>query len=202
MLDGKTLHLEARFPDYYPYTRFEVIAPDLNLRHHQNPIFKNVCLLGRASHNWEVTDKLADFITNRLPIVIRAGNSEDESVVVDLEEHQGEPLTDYYPYLLGASLLVDSEWQLDKTITEGELVIGTSGSSGKLLRGAILEIRDANRITIAQADVALRMLYKNTITGIWIRCQEPPTVQDAQTAYASVRRQVQNSHCGRVAGRR
>jgi molybdopterin/thiamine biosynthesis adenylyltransferase len=192
-LSGKPLRLEARFPDVFPYTRFEIIAPDLALHHHQNPIFKNLCLLERGSHNWEVTDRLADFIINRLPLVIKAGTSEDSSIVGDLEVHQAEPTSDYYPYLQDALLLVDSEWRLDNTIEDGELLIGIGGPLERHLRGAVIEVRDKKGIAVAQADGALRALYSKTISGVWLRCKTPPIVQNAQAAYVSLTRQFRSA---------
>ena len=185
--DGKVLNLEARFPEVYPYTRFELVAPDLDLPHHQNPISKNLCLIGRASRNWNVDDTLARFIQNRLPLVLQAASSDDRSVVADIEEHQAEPFTDYYPYQSGALVLVDSEWQFDDAIAEGEIVIGIHGPLQKLLRGAVIEIRDNAGNTLAQADDALRGLFTNVITGIWLKCETPPIGQSGKEIYSSLR---------------
>src|SRR3712207_3876848 len=85
-VDGEKIFLVARFPDFYPYTRFEVEAPDLNLPHHQAPFGKNLCLIGLASENWRAADTLADFIRDRLPNVLKAGRSEDKAEASGLEE--------------------------------------------------------------------------------------------------------------------
>lgn len=68
-LGSEVLNIEAKFPEVYPYTRFELFAPGLNLPHHQNPFSKSLCLIGRATRNWNVDDTLAQFIQNRLPLV-------------------------------------------------------------------------------------------------------------------------------------
>jgi len=60
-VEGKPLHLIVTFPDFYPRFRFEVMAPSLNLSRHQHPTGKNLCLIGRATHNWNTTDTLAFF---------------------------------------------------------------------------------------------------------------------------------------------
>lgn len=185
----KLVRLDARFPDVYPYTRFELIAPDLDLPHHQNPFTKNLCLVGRASRNWDVDDTLADFIRDRLPRVLQAALSDDPSAVADVEEHQAEPFSDYYPYYPGALLLVDTDWLLDKTLDEGELVIGIHGPLQKLVRGAVLEVRDMRGNTLAQADDALRDLYTNAISGIWLRCKAPPLGPSAKDIFDILRSQ-------------
>lgn len=186
--DGQLLNLEARFPDVYPYTRFELVAPDLDLPHHQNPIFKNLCLIGRASRNWNVHDTLAQFIQTRLPLVLKAATTDDRSAVRDIEEHQAEPFTDYYPYQSGALVLVDSGWQFDEAIEQGEIAVGIRGPLQKLLQGAVIEIRDNAGNTLAQVDDALRGLFTNVICGIWLRCKTPPIGRSGKEIYSSLRR--------------
>src|SRR5688572_6916622 len=59
-VDGETIKLIATFPDLYPFFRFEVSAPELDLKHHQNPFTKGLCLIGRSSDNWSTEFLLAD----------------------------------------------------------------------------------------------------------------------------------------------
>jgi hypothetical protein len=54
VIGGRFMPLSVRFTPFFPYTRFELFAPDLALAHHQNPFQKNVCLIGRASENWDI----------------------------------------------------------------------------------------------------------------------------------------------------
>ncbi len=46
-LNGQTVELIAVFPDLYPYFRFELIGPGLDLPHHQHPFGKALCMVGR-----------------------------------------------------------------------------------------------------------------------------------------------------------
>src|SRR5215203_2732352 len=57
--DAGKIALTATFPDLYPYFRFEVVAPELQLAHHQNPLSGGLCLLGREGGNWDPTCTLA-----------------------------------------------------------------------------------------------------------------------------------------------
>lgn len=170
---GKELSLVATYPDLFPYVRFEVCAPGLDLPRHQNPFTKGLCLIGRASENWEVDDTLAGFITERLPLVIETALSEDSEEVAAREEHQGEPFSDYYPYREDSICIVDSSWELSPEISAGELVIGLEANAGLLLRGAVLEVRDAQGAIMAQADPVVARLYPKRISGRWVRRAEP-----------------------------
>lgn len=170
---GEIIKLVAIFPDLYPYTRFEVFAPDLDLKHHQHPFSKTLCLIGRATRHWKPTDTLADFIKNRLPQVLRVARSNNPSDVAELEEHQGEPFSDYYQYASGAIILVDSAWSLDPAIKQGELIIGLSENSGNILRGAALEVRDGNRTMLGKADPSLARLYPKRMHARWLRVDGP-----------------------------
>jgi len=179
VVGGEELSLVATYPDLFPYVRFDVRAPDLDLHRHQHPFTKGLCLIGRATENWEVDDTLAVFLTERLPLVLETALGEDPEEVAAREEHQGEPFSDYYPYQEDSICIVDSSWELNPMINEGELVIGLEGNSGLLLRGAILEVRDARGATLAQADPALAQLYPKRITGRWARRAEPIPEADA-----------------------
>lgn len=174
-VNGETVDLLARFPDLYPYFRFEVYAPGLDLRRHQNPFSKSLCLVGRATANWYISDTLAGFIQTQLPKLIRTALSKDKGPDEDtvLEEPQGEPFTDYYPYQKDAMVLVDSSWSLDSAATEGKLVIGMNQQPGLLLRGVILRVEDRSAKVLAAANPRLAAAYPYQLTGTWVRVPAP-----------------------------
>src|ERR1700722_8151652 len=116
VIHGHKTKLIARYPAFFPYTRFELFAPELTLTHHQNPFLKNLCLLGRATTNWEVTDTLAEFISQRLPRVLEAAAESDKVTLRGVEEQQAEPISAYYPYAPDSLVLVDSSWQVPNGI--------------------------------------------------------------------------------------
>src|SRR5262249_14291535 len=118
-IDGEIIDIIARFPDLYPYFRFQVEAPALNLQRHQNPFSKSLCLNGRATEHWDSDDTLAKYITEQLPLVLKAARSQDETEVAKIEQHQGEPFSDYYPYLRDSIVLIDSSWKIDPAVKEG-----------------------------------------------------------------------------------
>lgn len=171
--NGERLRLEVKFPDFYPYTRFEIIAPGIELNHHQNPFCKNLCLIGGSSENWETTDTVADYLKNRLPVMLSTARTELREQVAGLEEHQGEPMTAYYPHQVDSVVLVDSSWAIPGGTTHGRMTIGLFPDSGVLLRGAVLEIRDSNNHVLAQADPAIVKLCPKSIPGRWVRADQP-----------------------------
>lgn len=178
---GHQVHrLQALFPDVYPYTRFEVIAPDLDLPRHQNPFQKNLCLIGRPTSNWNVHDTLADFLLQRFPKVVAVARSEDPEYRRREEEPQGEPYSDHYAYGAESSILIDSSWKLDPAVRHGKLELGFEKSNHPI-RGAVLEIRDAKDHVLARAPAALRDRYTLIERGRWIRFDEPIRQPDAES---------------------
>ncbi len=169
---GKELPFFVIFPDIYPYMRFEIYAPDLDLEHHQNPFQKNLCMIGRATENWHLTDTVAAFLRIRLPAVIQAGSSSDPLEAKNLEELQGEPVTSYYPYFPNSVVLVDSSWSIDPAVNGGMLELGIDRALTSGLHCTVRTVKDRKNKILAEADPKLAKLYPNRIEGRWIRCQE------------------------------
>src|SRR5437867_161559 len=95
-------------PDHPQHPSHPEHPPELQLAHHQHPFSKNRCFIGRATENWEVDDTLAQFITRRLALVLKAGRTGDVAAVEGVEQQQAEPFTNYYTYEPGTVVLVDS----------------------------------------------------------------------------------------------
>jgi Prokaryotic E2 family B/ThiF family len=197
-VSGEQLSLIATYPDLFPYIRFEVRAPDLDLPRHQNPFTKGLCLIGRASENWEVDDTLASFINERLPLVIDTALSKDADEVAAREEHQGEPFSDYYTYAADSICIIDSSWKLDPGIESGELIIGLEGNPGLLLRGCVLEVRDSRGATLARADPTVAGLYPKRITGRWVR--HPEFIRENDPSEFLNTLASEHPHLGRLRG--
>jgi hypothetical protein len=179
-LNDEDIELVARFPEFYPYTRFEVYAPKLDLPRHQHPFEKNLCLLAQGTEHWKVSDILADFISNRLPRVIEAATSTNNDRVGEIEAHQGEPASHYYSYAPGATLLVDGSWTIPEGIFRGRLEIAITDAQD--FRGTVLEISDSNERTIARCGTSLARAAQSssrTITGRWVRLDSAISAGDA-----------------------
>lgn len=174
-IGGHTYQMIALFPDLYPYFRFEVEAPELDLPHHQNPFGKNLCLLGRSSDLWHTNDTLASFLTDRLPTVMKAGTSSDASEVADLEQHQAEPYADYYSYQPGTAVVVGNNLTIDKLVNSGSLLLGLMAPASQLLQAAVLEVRDEDGKVLVQTEDRLRRAYsQGSLVARWSRLIQPP----------------------------
>lgn len=168
-IGGTEIPFDVTFPEPYPYFRFVLVAPTLSLEHHQNPFSKSLCLIGRVTENWDPHDTLAAFLRERVPQVIEAGQAEERAEVEELEEHQAEPVSEFYPYTRDAIVLIDGSWRLPPDFREGEVVIGLSQPAGLLIRGAVLEVRTRGGDTLVEADPEIANLYKQMIRGRLIR---------------------------------
>lgn len=170
------LKLKAEFPDYYPFFRFEVFAPELDLPKHQNPIAKNICLIGRRTENWDSSSTLADFIINQLPKVLNSQNKNSEVS----EEPQGEPVSEYFRYLQNYIVYIDSLWNIDNSIESGFLSIGINDSPA---RAVILNIFDNNKKQIATFSDGMEKMFLKKIETKWVRCSQLFYTDDAKIFY-------------------
>ena len=171
-VNGEEVFLVARFPDFYPYMRFEVEAPELNLDHHQAPFRKNLCLIGGATKNWHTRDTLAGFIRDQLPVALDTGRTHDKTRAEGLEVPQAEPFSVYYPAYQDAAVLIDGGWVIDPSVAAGELVIGVKEDAGEVLRGAVLEVRDTDGRVLVRMDPRVARLYPKPLRCRWVRLDE------------------------------
>lgn len=174
---GERIPLIVTFPDFYPYFRFQVDAPGLDLAHHQNPFGKNLCLIGRGTHEWHTTDTVAGLLQQQLPRVIEAGSSDDIDFVAGKEQQQAEPFSEYYSYPESMIVLPD-EWTVPEQFQEGTFSVSPFGPQGpspqRFARGMMTELRSRDGKAFLQTDFAV---YDSSslkpLQGCWFRVQEP-----------------------------
>jgi hypothetical protein len=183
--DGaETVPLVADFPATYPYFRVEIAGDDLQLPHHQDPYGKTLCLFGRDTGEWSPSFTLARVVRDRLPLVLEAGRTADPAVAANLEQHQAEPVTDYFPYAPGGMLLVDSTWDLGRK-SAGQLLVRIDPGAWPL-RGAVALVRsDGERLAEASPDLLRAYPGPLELQARWVRLplapdqNEPAAVLDA-----------------------
>lgn len=181
---AETIPLLADFPATYPYFRVELAGNDLRLAHHQDPYGKTLCLFGRDTAEWSPSFTLARVVRERLPLVLEAGRAVDATVASNLEQHQAEPVTDYFPYAPGGMLLVDSTWDLGRKST-GQLLVRIDPGAWPL-RGAVALVRsDGERLAEASPDLLRAYPGSLELQARWIQLplapdqNEPAAVLDA-----------------------
>ena len=62
---GRTLHLRARFPYSYPYARFELVAPEVEVRAGES-CGRDLVGVG-CRHPWSMRDTVAKFLVEEFP---------------------------------------------------------------------------------------------------------------------------------------
>lgn len=180
--------LVVTFPDFYPFFRFSIEAPEIELEHHQHPFGKNLCVLGRATELWRTGDTVAAFIKDRVPEVISAGMSQNFAEVEGREENQAEPYSDYYTYA-PAMLSIDGAWDIRSSATYGTFRYGLVAAAGAVpwIRGVVLEVRDQDDEIIAEASPSIGTRFSGRILkGRWVRSERAIAINDPAEFFAHV----------------
>lgn len=165
------------YPETYPYFRCLVYAPTLNLKFHQNPFERNLCLLGRRTHYWNADDTAAGLITRQLPMAIATAGAEAAHDVLGLEEIQAEPFGDYYPYKPGM-LLLDGNWKIPKGNRSGNLRMRLSEDSEpcdkNCIRGVVKKVLSSSGQELCAASQSLIEVFQGKeVEGVWSRVDAP-----------------------------
>jgi molybdopterin/thiamine biosynthesis adenylyltransferase len=178
--------LTATYPDTFPYQRVEVYAPELRLIRHQNPIRKNLCLLGRGTELWHVADTLAGVLETQLPELLK-WLGEPAAAGSRSEVPQGEPLSHYLTYAEDAVILIDSAWTIPESVSAGSLKVGFLPTANGRLHGAVLEVMDERQNRIATADPSWPRLFSGgSQEARWVRVPELPMEEHAESFHRRV----------------
>lgn len=109
-LGTNVYQLTAFYPDSYPYFPPQVRLEGMQLPRHHNPE-GNLCLLADDAAEWMPgVDTLAGILQIQLPKLLSAADpATDADVVALTEEHAGEPLSNFLPYIPDSAILVPDE---------------------------------------------------------------------------------------------
>ncbi len=194
--DGTLVPLVVTFPDLYPYFRFEVTAPTLDLPHHQNPFEKNLCLMGRATHHWDTFNTVASVLQQQLSLTITIGQSDDAEAAFGVEQDQAEPYSDYYAYAPGMVVL-PGEIPLKNGQTCGLFTVQTNEPPNpekrKFLRGSLVSMMDATQVPIIDSFYASSAFQGETYGGFWVRLSKPIPSSDPGTFLNTLLTRVPNA---------
>lgn len=183
----EALKLIAVYPDSYPYFRPQVFAPDLDLARHQNPIGKNLCLLGRSTIWWNSSSSLVDLLKEQLPKLLVKGIIIDPEILKNDETEQAEPVSEYYS-AAGNSVLFDksifSEIELKDQTPRllGTIILGSDNKESTFLpRLAVLETSKVITGAIGVAPNIIQRTFTNLFSGQLYRISERPPENPTET---------------------
>jgi len=181
---GERVRLLVTFPDLYPYFRFEVEAPDLSLPYHQHPFGKNLCLIGRGTHDWSTTDTVADVLGEKLGDVLRTGRSADREAARGVEQRQAEPFGEYYPYA-ESMIVLGGVPPLPPEYDRGTFRVATAGpqgppTSGVLVRGVLAELSADGGVFWQEDPAKLTAWAAEPLRGRWLRAESPIAQDNAE----------------------
>lgn len=186
--EGKwlTRQLYADFPDSFPYIRPEVYAPDLALPKHQHPINRNLCLLERATVNWQPSWTLARLLGDQLPLLAQSLQVTSPEALAGLEVEQGEPITEFLPYEDDSIILIDGAFA-EPTSTWGVFAVTPLVQSPQVFRGYVSAIADeqGNELWTGR----LGQKNGNDIVGSWIRLNDGLPDLDPNRLFERLRQQ-------------
>ncbi len=193
--EAEPVKLVVHYPYHYPWTRFEVAAPELDLPRHQHPFGKNLCVFPRGSEHWRRDWLAGDVIAARVPELIRAVREGGETLLA-VEEPQGEPYTDYYDFRPLGGILVPAEiLHAASGIDGGECTVRLADSvewlgllSGASISdldlppigtGAVTVLRRDNQTLATAPDELVAGLAGPSLSCVWKRLAAPPVAKDA-----------------------
>lgn len=178
--------LYADFPDSFPVIRPEVYAPDLTLPKHQHPINKNLCLLERATVNWQPSCTLARLLREQLPLLTQSLQLTAREDLASVEVEQGEPLTEFLPYEENSIVLIDGAFPTP-TGTLGVIAVTPISQSTESFRGYVSAIADEEGNELWSG--RLGKAGGNEIIGAWVRLRARLPELDPAKLFEALRRE-------------
>lgn len=172
---GGERELVAFYPDSYPYFMPHVRLRGMKLPRHHNP-GGYLCLLAQDGDQWSPgQDTLASLLEQQLPIleqVIQPGVAPD--YVATNEEHVGEPLSNFLPYMERSAIIVPDELP-PAGILSGTLLLDSRvrAETQPSIIAVLRQISDNAGVPLV--DFPAQMLaFKQRSGGIWIRLEGCP----------------------------
>lgn len=175
-IDGIEHVMRVVFPQDYPYFAFAVYAPSLSLARHQDPYSKLLCFRARIDTEWRSHDTVAEYLTDRLPLILAANNSD---AAYEGEGHEGAPVTGYLQFAPESVVLL-GDWTVPPDQSAGTLVMGVEKNNNPhvIFRGAVLQVKDAAGNVVGELEPSLRGMFERTFNARWIRLPEKPKSDD------------------------
>ncbi|WP_080484090.1 ThiF family adenylyltransferase [Burkholderia cenocepacia] len=185
--EGGVLALTAVYPDTYPYFVPMVTTDSVQFQRHQHPLGRNLCLLAREGEDWRPGhDSLATLIREQLPAIlgVNSGCMEPDAVA-QAEDHAGEPLSSFLPYVPECSVIVPDETP-PVEVPAGRLSLllrsTPAGWPGQCFVNGIVEsIADLQGKSLVRFNRRIPSFDRST-NGFWLRLNERPAVNTFESS--------------------
>lgn len=171
--DDGAVPVKVVYPDGYPFRRFQIFSPGLDLPRHQSPS-GDLCVLARDASYWTSGNYAADFVAIQVPKLIRlvrAGGDE----LRDAEDPQGEPVTSYYGGLFSGGVVVDDHAHAIDFATHTSGIMWYRASSPDIW---MLPQQPSGRQVAGQAIVTTLVSSSGTVLS---DCSNEPVAQRIRT---------------------
>jgi molybdopterin/thiamine biosynthesis adenylyltransferase len=208
------LLLDVVFPSTYPYFRPIVYERQIDLKRHQNPFEKNLCLLGRSTDEWEPKTTLCKHLQSQLRKVLIQGNVTDPDVLNKDENEQAEPESEYYDTHLPGVIFDPSAYEQisdEEPVFKklGRIRMGVSATHAHSTRFAVLQCKTNNEQVLSVLPANLSETYDETFNGTVYRLPSRPpqspgeafgwlkellTAQGERLVYSGGDKRLKNGH--------
>lgn len=158
---GRALDMVTVFPPGFPVARPEIRLnnPADRPRGHCDPTNGNLCYLAHHRHAWQPRRLVADYIAERLPMILDGAGDEGEPVA--------EPAEHWWTTLViqGSILVVESDWTL-ASATIGNILLRTVVERGRppVIRCLADAVMDGTGGALARRQSALPLEFAEAAT--------------------------------------
>jgi len=170
----------AVYPDSYPFFRPQVFASHLELVRHQNPIEKNLCLIGRSTILWDSAITVPKLLELQLPQLLEKGVIVDPEKIKNDPAEQAEPVSEFYataehPILFDPSIFPEIDLEKNTFNLIATIKLGRHKDEIFPCRMAILESTITSTGQLIKVPIEfIKKNFTNTFYGNIYRISELP----------------------------
>lgn len=179
---------EVIYPPEFPEFPPEVLAHNLSLDRHQNPVGKNLCTLARTVEQWS-SDTPGAEVLRRAAMLVETTEAGPEAIY-EAEEDAPQPYSTFYPVSWPNSVLVPQELLLDVPVgAYGRFRLRDRPNISRRLQALLAEVEvvEPGPRRIVRPPEHFQNMFPHEIdgTGYWYRSASKPAPQ--ATAEAMIR---------------
>lgn len=192
--------VEIAYPDSFPFRRYELRAPELQLARHQG-FDGTLCVFPRDPSHWQPSILAADTLYERVPRLVALVEVGGDALRL-AEDPQGEPLVTYYPTAVEGGVVLDQRVRSlgEPPSREGTLLLQLTRPDADWLTplpnplpddyvwqvggGLLAQIYDDQGAPLLPPPPeSLSRRYTSSIDGRWVWLDTPPRTVDVGTLW-------------------